>query len=160
MQKDLSCENGAWIRCAQWVYMFGRHAKSVKPVHILDVGTISALGALTVLFPLSALEDSPGNRSYAAALLILAQVGALPLLYVLRRIDRRLQRICSLLSGFFVGLLPFLFYGAVELLIAVSAPLASLGFRGLASGFVLGLAAAWYVPRSTWVRAQDLQDLS
>jgi hypothetical protein len=31
--------------------MFGRHAKSVKPVHILDVGTISALGALTVLFP-------------------------------------------------------------------------------------------------------------
>jgi hypothetical protein len=146
--------------------MWARHARSLKPVDIRDVRLAAALGALTTLLPISALDET--TNPLANSFLSVGGVwgGAIPIvvggylavpvcIYVLRRINRRLQRILSFVAGVFIGFIPFLFYCVLELSGMVVAPLGSLAVRGLISGSFLGLVAVWYVPRSTWARSEE-----
>lgn len=146
--------------------MWARHARSLKPVDIRDVRLAAALGALTTLLPIAALDET--KNPLADSFLSFGGVwgGAIPIviggylavpafIYLLRRVSRRIQRLLSFVAGTFIGLIPFLFYCILELSGMVVAPLSALAVRGLISGSFLGLAAVWYVPRSTWARAGD-----
>jgi len=146
--------------------MWGRHAKSLQAVDIRDVRFAAILGVFTTLLPISALDEK--TNPLANSFLSFGGVwgGAIPILlsgylavpvciYVLRRLRRKLQRVLSFVAGIFIGLIPFLFYCILELSGMVVAPLTSLAALGIASGSVLGILAAWYVPRSTWSRSGD-----
>lgn len=149
--------------------MFGRHAKSLRPMNFRDPGIAAALGALTSLFPLYVLDEGRDplagtalsvGRGTAVYPAIASYLVVFALLYVLRRIKRSQQRIWSLLAGVFVGLIPFLFYWLLGPMLTGPAPLTALALRGMLSGSALGLLAAWYVPRSTIATFADSRELS
>jgi len=142
--------------------------RPVRPLDFRDAQIACPLAALVALLPpLWALEDHPDplpNLTAALGLdaglsgaipLAVGYISPLMLLFVLRRTHRRWQRALSFLAGVFVGLIPFLFYWALESQWSSPAPLVSLALRGLPGGTVLGAIAAWYVPRSVQRRFKD-----
>ncbi|MGC3981417.1 MAG: hypothetical protein QM808_09175 [Steroidobacteraceae bacterium] len=146
--------------------MWARHAKTLKPVSIRNFRMVAACGVLTTLLPISALDKAKDPLTNTILSFAGVWAGVIPVLgggyiavpiciYVLRRISRQLQRPMSFVAGIFIGLIPFFFYYILELLGMASAPLRSLAVRGLISGSILGLLAAWYIPRSTWRRVGD-----